>query len=73
MAITSLESIFGGCWLLVRLYYTTNNRQPTTNNPIPSENGKMAVCNIIAFRLQKLCFYNVITMLLQSNNYAFTT
>ena len=26
----------------------------------------------IAFRLQKLCFYNVITKLLQCNNYAFT-
>ncbi len=72
MAITSLESIFGGvgCRLLVRLYYTTNNQQPTTDNPIPSE--KKAVCNIIAFRLQKLCFYNVITKLLQCNNYAFT-
>lgn len=79
MAVTSLESIFGGCWLLVMgcwldctLLPTTNNRQPTTNNPTPSESGKKAVCNIIAFRLQKLCFYNVITMFLQCNNYAFT-
>ena len=78
MAVTSLESIFWGllvvgCWLDCTILPTTNNRQPTTHNPIPSESEKKAVCNIIAFRLQKLCFYNVITMLLQCNNYAFTT
>ena len=60
-----------GYWLDCTILPTTNNRQPTTNNPIPSESEKKAVCNIIAFRLQKLCFYNVITKLLQCNNYAF--
>ena len=83
MAITSLESIFWGvvgCRLLVVGYWldchilpTTNYRQPITNNQTPSESEKKAVRNIIAFRLQKLCFYNVITKLLQCNNYAFTT
>ena len=84
MAITSLESIFWGCWLsvmlcwlwvvgcwlLVRLYYTTDNQLPTTHNQQPNteRKRKKAVRNIIAFRLQKLCFYNVITMLLQCNN-----
>ena len=75
MAITSLQSIFGGCRLLVVGYWldcpilpTTNYRQPITNNQTPSESEKKAVCNIIAFRLQKLCFYNVITKLLQRNN-----
>ena len=83
MAVTSLESIFWGvvgCWLLVvgcrlsvRLYYTTNNRLPTTHNQQPNteRKRKKAVCNIIAFRLQKLCFYMVITKLLQRNIYAF--
>ena len=82
MAVTSLESIFWGllvvgyallvmgCRLLVRLYYTTDNQLPTTNNQHANteRKRKKAVCNIIAFRLQKLCFYNVITMLLQRNN-----
>ena len=82
MAITSLESIFWGllvvgyallvmgCRLLVRLYYTTDNQLPTTNNQHTNteRKRKKAVCNIIAFRLQKLCFYNVITKLLQCNN-----
>ena len=82
MAVTSLESIFWGllvvgyallvmgCRLLVRLYYTTDNQLPTTNNQHANteRKRKKAVCNIIAFRLQKLCFYNVITMLLQCNN-----
>ena len=64
-----------GCWLWVVGYWldcpilpTTNYRQPITNNQTPSESEKKAVRNIIAFRLQKLCFYNVITMLLQRNN-----
>ena len=43
-----------GYWLLVRLYYTTNNPRPTLS--IPIESKKKKVCNIIAFRLQKLCF-----------------
>ena len=82
MAITSLESIFGGCWLSVmicwlwvRLSYFTDNQLPTTHNQQPNteRKRKKAVRNIIAFRLQKLCFYNVITKLLQCNNYAFTT
>ena len=82
MAVTSLESIFWGllvvgyallvmgCRLLVRLYYTTDNQLPTTNNQHANteRKRKKAVCNIIAFRLQKLCFYNVITMLLQCIN-----
>ena len=86
MAVTSLESIFWGllvvdyallvmgCRLLVRLYYTTDNQLPTTNNQQlnTERKRKKAVCNNIAFRLQKLCFYKVITMLLQGNNYAFT-
>ena len=61
-----------GCWLDCTILPTTNYRQPITNMLIPSESGKKAVRNIIAFRLQKLSFYNVITMLLQCNNYAFT-
>lgn len=67
-AATSLESIFWGLsvvgyWLSVRLYYTTNNQQANAERK-----RKKAVCNIIAFRLQKLCFYMVITMLLHGNN-----
>ena len=46
--------LVGGCWLLVTLYYTTHNPQPTLS--IPIESKKKKVCNIIAFRLQKLCF-----------------
>ena len=63
-----------GYGLLVRLYYTTDNQLPTTNNQHANteRKRKKAVCNIIAFRLQKLCFYNVITKLLLCNNYAFT-
>ena len=59
-----------GCRLLVRLYYTTDNQLPTTNNQHANteRKRKKAVCNIIAFRLQKLSFYKVITMLLQGNN-----
>ena len=84
MAVTSLESIFGvvgcrvcfigyglsvvGCWLDCTILPTTNNQHTNTERK-----RKKAVCNIIAFRLQKLCFYNVITKLLQCNNYAFTT
>ena len=62
-----------GCRLLVRLSYFTDNQLPTTNNQHANteRKRKKAVCNIIAFRLQKLCFYNVITKLLQRNNYAF--
>ena len=61
-----------GCRLLVRLSYFTDNQLPTTHNQQPNteRKRKKAVCNIIAFRLQKLCFYNVITKLLQRNNYA---
>ena len=47
MAITSLQSIFGGCRLLVVGYWldcpilpTTNYRQPITNNQTPSESEK---------------------------------
>ena len=29
-----------GCWLDCTILPTTNNRQPTTNNPIPSESEK---------------------------------
>ena len=66
MAVTSLESIFGGvcywlsvvgCRLLVRLYYTTDNRQPITNNSTPSESEKRQF---------------VITKLLGCKSYAFT-
>ena len=58
-----------GYGLLVRLYYTTDNQLPTTNNQHANteRKRKKAVCNIIAFRLQKLCFYNVITMLSHPN------
>ena len=78
MAVTSLESIFWGvlvvgCWLSVVGSIVQYSRQPTTNNQQPNteRKRKKAVCNIIAFRLQKLCFYMVITKLLQRNIYAF--
>ena len=75
-AFFRFRSVFGcwlwvvGSWLLVRLYYTTDNQLPTTNNQHANteRKRKKAVRNIIAFRLQKLCFYNVITKLLLCNN-----
>ena len=64
MAITSLQSIFGGCRLLVVGYWldcpilpTTNYRQPITNNQTPSESEKRQF---------------VITKLLGCKSYAFT-